>query len=150
MEIWKDVMGYEGIYQVSNMGRIKCLDYRKQKRSCIMKQGLDAYGYPKIRLSRNGKRTEYKVHRLVAIAFLNNESLLPEVNHKDGLKTNNDATNLEWVTKHDNIKHQRENNLLSPIAMEKEILAISLIMEKYCFLNLLLKLEEVWELIVPI
>ena len=125
-EKWKDIVGYEGMYQVSNKGGIKSLNYRRQKYPQIIKQGIDAHGYPKIRLSRNGKRTEYKVHRLVANAFLKNTNLLPEVNHKDGNKTNNNVSNLEWVTKLDNLKHQYENNLSSINARKKEIVAICL------------------------
>ena len=124
MEIWKDIEGYEGLYQVSNFGQIRALNYRKQHISQVVKQGVDAHGYYKIRLSQNGRRTEYKVHRLVAIAFLENCGKLPEVNHKDGNKRNNNINNLEWVTKLDNIKHQFETGLVSKNANKKPVIAI--------------------------
>lgn len=135
MEIWRDVVGYKDIYQVSSKGRVKCLNYRKQNCSCIMKQGIDAHGYPKIRLSQNGKRIEYKVHRLVAIAFLDNKNSLPEVNHKDGVKENNDVSNLEWVSKIDNVKHQHDNGLVSIIARKKQIVAINTITDNLIKFN---------------
>jgi len=98
-EIWKPVDGYEGLYEVSNLGRVKSLprngtilDER------ILKQGMDRYGYHQVILSKDDQRKCAKVHRLVATAFLQNESNLPCINHKDENKQNNDVSNLEWCS----------------------------------------------------
>ena len=89
-EIWKDIQGYEGIYQVSSHGRVRS----KHK---IMKPQNDN-GYMRILLRKNGKVKRYSVHRLVAIAFIDNPYNLPVVNHKDENKGNNYVENLEWCT----------------------------------------------------
>lgn len=90
MEEWKDIDGYEGMYQVSNLGNIR----NSKGRILTIRHTYDDYCY--VRLSRNGKRKYPKVSRLVAIAFLPNPSNLPQVNHKDENKDNNCANNLEW------------------------------------------------------
>ncbi|MBP2652625.1 MAG: EnPhEFRM31 [Firmicutes bacterium] len=124
MEIWKDVEDYEGIYQVSNLGNVRSLNYRRKGLISNVKQGIDHYGYPKIRLYKNGVRLEYKVHRLVAKAFLDNSMGLPEVNHKDYNRKNNNISNLEWVSKLDNIIHQSKRGLFGRQATTRRIIAI--------------------------
>ena len=112
-EIWKDIVGYEGLYQVSNLGKVKSLDrvchnprYGKQKRrGNIMRPSPNNYGYLQVRLSKLGKSKTHKVHRLVALAFLTENRLKKEVNHKDGNKENNCFSNLEWVNRSENVKH---------------------------------------------
>lgn len=99
-EIWKDIEGYEGLYQVSNLGNIKSL--RSNKLMSVNDSGI---GYMKTHLSKNGKQTYPYVHRLVAIAFLPNPNNLPEVNHKDENKSNNNVTNLEWCDKYYNANY---------------------------------------------
>ena len=106
VEKWKDIRGYEGKYQVSNTGKVRTLNYKFQGFVKEVKQGVDYYGYPKIRLAKDGVRKEYKVHRLVAQAFLENDNNLPEVNHIDYDRKNNNVSNLEWVSKIGNLKHQ--------------------------------------------
>ena len=100
-EIWKDIEGYEGYYQVSNLGRIKSL-----KRPRIMKSHLnEATGYIGQNLS-NGQIKKYcLVHRLVAKAFIPNPENKNQINHKNGDKTDNNVTNLEWATQSENMKH---------------------------------------------
>ena len=93
MEEWRDIIGYEGLYQVSNLGRIKSI-YRNH----IMKARLDKYGYYQIGLTKNKKQRFFKVHRLVAQAFIDNPQNYPQINHKDEVKTNNNVNNLEWCT----------------------------------------------------
>lgn len=108
-EIWKDIPEYEGMYQVSNFGRIRSVDRidnigRKQKGQIIKSLSHDL-GYQRVKLSKDGKLKNYLVHRLVAQAFLMLKGKAGEVNHKDGNKQNNHVDNLEWVTRSDNILH---------------------------------------------
>lgn len=93
VEIWKDIEGYEGLYQVSNLGRVKSLKFNKEK---IIKGSKGGGGYLQVILCKEGKIKFHKVHRLVASAFLENPDNLPEINHIDEDKTNNITTNLEW------------------------------------------------------
>ena len=95
-EIWKDIEGYEGLYQVSNLGRVKSLKVSKIKSERIRKSYQQSSGYISIVLCKNGKVTNHKIHRLVANAFIDNPDNLPEVNHMDEDKTNNCVDNLEW------------------------------------------------------
>ena len=97
-EIWRDIKGYEGIYQVSNYGRVKKLVCKGSTKEKIRKTSKDKYGYDQIVLSKNSKSTTYKIHRLVAIIFIENPNNYPCINHKDENKTNNYVENLEWCT----------------------------------------------------
>ena len=101
-EIWKDVIGYEGLYKVSNLGAVISL-HREQER--VMKPAVATNGYHQIFLSKNGVRTLTRVHRIVAMAFLANVENKPFVNHINGIKTDNNVLNLEWVTCSENGKH---------------------------------------------
>ena len=92
-EVWKDILGYEGHYQVSNLGRVKSIKFVKEK---ILKLSRDNDGYLKVCLYKNGEMKTYKVHRLVAKVFISNPNNLPQINHKDEDKTNNSLENLEW------------------------------------------------------
>lgn len=94
-EIWKEIEGYEGIYFISNHGNVKSMP-RKGAKGGIIKATPDKDGYWCIGLNKHGHRKTFKVHRLVAIAFIPNDNNLPEVNHKDEDKTNNHVDNLEW------------------------------------------------------
>lgn len=98
--VWKDVRGYEGIYQVSNYGevlRLRSLDSRGHLRnSKILKQTKTKDGYMQLGLHKNGKEQKVLVHQLVAMAFLDNPNNYVEVNHKDENKQNNSVSNLEW------------------------------------------------------
>jgi Mn-dependent DtxR family transcriptional regulator len=115
---WRPVLGYEGLYEVSNYGEVKSLT---RKRSCgkgfyyqeerILKQTFTTTGYKKVELSKDGKRKSLKVHRLVAIAFIPNPFNKEEVNHIDGDKINNNVNNLEWVTSSENSIHAIKTGL---------------------------------------
>jgi len=102
-EIWKDIKNYEGLYQVSNWGRVKSLK-RLVKRlngyltvpEKILQPLIQSNGYYYVGLVKNNKRINYKIHRLVAEAFIDNPNNYKEVNHKDECKTNNVVSNLEW------------------------------------------------------
>ena len=97
-EIWKDVVGYEGLYMVSNMGRIKSLNYNKTGKEKLLKGHIKRNGYIQYVLS-NGKSKSILAHRLVAKAFIPNPNNLPEVNHINECKTDNRVENLEWCSK---------------------------------------------------
>ena len=94
-EIWKDIEGYEGIYQINTKGDIKSLP-RKGAHGGIIKPTEDKDGYLCVGLNKNAKRKTFKVHRLVAMTFIPNPNDFPEVNHKDENKANNYVENLEW------------------------------------------------------
>lgn len=113
-EIWKDIEGYEGFYQVSNLGGIKSIDriasdgrgtYPLRGRG--INQVIQSNGYGMLTLCKNGIRKPILCHRLVAIAFIPNPEKLPFVNHKNGIKHDNRAGNLEWVSIRENQAHAR-------------------------------------------
>lgn len=105
-EIWKDIEGYEGFYQVSNYGRVKSLKFGKEK---ILKHRRNTFGYLEIVLCSGGKPKSFKIHRLVAKAFIPNPNNLPQINHKDENKENNCEWNLEWCTPSYNINYGKRN-----------------------------------------
>lgn len=102
LEIWKDIIGYENLYQGSNWGRVKsleridCIGHHRKER--ILKPVPDKDGYLRVGLRKNNKRKNFLVHRLVAQAFLDNPNNLPEVNHRDENPQNNFVSNLEWCS----------------------------------------------------
>lgn len=106
MEEWKNIKNYEGLYQVSNKGRIKALPRTwkctnggtRSHEEIILSQANGTKGYKLVHLSKNGISKTYKVHRLVAEAFIPNTNNLPQINHKDECKENNSVENLEWCT----------------------------------------------------
>ena len=113
IEEWRTIEGYEGLYEVSNLGRVRSLDmyvkgrygnYRLHKGK-VLSPAKDKNGYLKVNLCYNGKDKIIRVHRLVAGAFVSNPDNLPEVNHKDEDKTNNNVENLEWCNRKDNINY---------------------------------------------
>lgn len=97
MEIWKDIVGYEGKYQVSNYGQVRALHYRMTDKTRLINI-RDNKGYCEVALWKNSSRKLYMVHRLVAETFIPNPNCLPQVNHKDENKKNNRVDNLEWCT----------------------------------------------------
>ena len=108
-EEWKTVL-YDGItydnYEVSNLGRVRSLNYKSTGEMKILKYGTDKNGYLKVNLSKNGRVRTIKVHRLVALLFVpNSDETKTEVNHIDENKENNSATNLEWCNRKENINH---------------------------------------------
>lgn len=119
MEIWRDIIGYEGLYQVSSDGRIKRLEFKKRNlltggfstiRERILKPVKHYNGYLFVSLC-NGEQKEFSIHTLVARAFIPNPENKPEVNHKNGVKSDNHISNLEWCTTSENILHAYENGL---------------------------------------
>lgn len=121
-EIWVDIKGYEGLYRVSNLGRVVSLEkyyfcgtHGNQKNivpEFLPKQFLTEKGYLYTRLKKSGSGKKLKIHRLVAEHFVYNPDNKPEVNHKDGNKINNHYSNLEWVTREENMRHASEMGLI--------------------------------------
>ena len=99
-EIWKQVKGYEGIYEVSTLGKIK-----NSKRNIIKKPYKDKYGYFLIQLWSNNKSLTTGLHRIIAQAFIPNPQNKPQINHKNGIRDDNRIENLEWCTVSENHKH---------------------------------------------
>ena len=108
-EEWRDVRGYEGLYQVSNFGRVKSFYHNTPK---IIYQSLHSMGYWRVCLVKNGKRKDVSVHRLVAQAFLPNPDNKPQVDHLNGDKRDNRVENLEWVTRKENIQRAIQMGLI--------------------------------------
>lgn len=120
-EIWKDIKGYEGLYQVSTFGRIKRIRFinnvtNKLQNKLLSMNKYDNLGYRTICLCKNGETKYKRVHRIVAETFIPNSQNLPCINHKDGNKKNNNVENLEWCTYSYNTKHAMKNGLFN---MEK-------------------------------
>jgi len=115
-ETWKPIAGYEGIYEVSDLGRVKRVAPSKHSYpGKILAGGLDQDGYRILLLYKlDGKRRMFKEHRLVAQAFIPNPDNFPQVNHKNTVKTDNRVENLEWCSSKHNINHAVDNGLWNP------------------------------------
>ena len=122
-EVWKDILGYEGHYQVSDKGRVKSLKQGKEK---ILKPRKDKDGYLYVCLCKNGEVKTCKIHRLVGQSFIPNPNNLPEINHRDEVKTNNSVENLEWCSSKYNMNYgtrvQRQSKKLTNGKLSKPVL----------------------------
>ena len=134
-EIWRDIKGYEGFYQVSNRGRVRSVDrvvenrgFPRNQRGKTIKLRSTPFGYLDVGLHKEGKYKRCRVHRLVAEAFIDNPENKPEVNHDDGDKTNNHVRNLYWATRKENMDHavatgllnvKGENNYINKLTQEE-------------------------------
>jgi len=131
MEVWKDIKDYIGSYQVSDKGNVRSLDRviatsngkKYNEKGAIKSQRLNSDGYPRVTLSKNSKKKNYRVYRLVADAFIPNAFNKPQINHKNGIKTDNTVGNLEWCTAQENIKHSNETGLAKIISGENHVWA---------------------------
>lgn len=120
-EIWRDVVGYEGFYSVSNLGRVRRnVSGRGHCRAGrILKPTQNINTYFVVTLGSKGKRANVKVHIIVAAAFLGERPSSMCINHKDGCKANNRADNLEYITPSENIKHAFRNGLKKPVSGDR-------------------------------
>jgi hypothetical protein len=109
-EIFKDIIGYEGIYQISNLGNVKRL-YKKKPNGIILKPLDNGAGYCQVGLSKNNKSKKHYIHRLLAQYFIHNPNNFPCINHINGLKNDNRIDNLEWCTYSDNNHHAIKTRL---------------------------------------
>ena len=104
-EEWRPVPGYEGLYEVSNTGKVASLNYDGTGKRKELKQVVTHHEYRRVRLYKNGNWRSYRVHRVVALAFVPNPEGLPEINHIDEDPSNNAASNLEWCTRRYNCNY---------------------------------------------
>ena len=134
-EIWKDIEGYEELYQVSNLGRLR------NSKGLILKQATHFEKYKLISLSKEGARKSYRVHRIVANAFIPNPENKPDINHINGKRDDNKITNLEWVTNLENQIHSwkklgRKPNRIRPVFCVELNKKFNSIKEAALYLNL--------------
>jgi len=115
MEIFKDIPNYEGLYQISNLGRVKNIGSEKSKIATLCKNGdlflkpkIEKNGYVRTFLTKGETRKGYSIHRLVAITFIPNPNNKKTVNHINGIKIDNRLENLEWTTQKENVCHARD------------------------------------------
>lgn len=122
-EIWKDISGYEGLYQVSNLGRVKRVLFINNQitksTDKILKLIKERGGYVHVNLYKNNTSKRYLVHRLVANAFIDNPDNLPQVNHKNEIKDDNRSQNLEWCTNLYNNNYGTKKERLAKVRMKR-------------------------------
>ena len=141
-EIWADIEGYEGLYQVSNLGRVKSLvgynGHRHVKREKMLNpykhKASKNYYRSVVKLTKEGHKKDMKVHRLVAKSFLPNPENKPNINHIDGNPLNNDVSNLEWCTQKENVHHAiaTELNVRTIDTIDKDTL-VTLLNNQYTY-----------------
>ena len=112
-EYWKPVEGYEGLYEVSNEGRVRSLNYNRTREIRILRPDITKKGYLKVGLCKNGKQKKFLVHRLVAQAFVPNIFSLNEVNHINEVKTDNRVENMMWCDTKENCNWGTRNERIS-------------------------------------
>lgn len=127
-EIWKDVVGYEGLYQVSNLGRVKSCarkidrgKYVEDRGDIIMSPFLNAHGYFTVMLSKRGKKKQHRIHQMVARAFIPNPENKEMINHIDCNTQNNRVENLEWCTNSENQLHAIAHGLKTDIGVNHNL-----------------------------
>lgn len=126
MEQWKPILGYEGLYEVSSLGRVRSLPRWHNTRITgyidkgrMLKPRFDSYGYQMVMLCKNKIQKNYLIHKLVAKAFIDNPNNYDSINHKDEDKTNNCVDNLEWCTRYYNNNYGTRNKRMSETIRKK-------------------------------
>jgi hypothetical protein len=119
VEEFLDIPGYEGMYQVSDLGRIKNIMSNNSKKGKTLKPEIAKKGYLKVTLYKNKTRKHFQIHRLVATVFIPNPENKPQVNHKNGIKDDNIESNIEWSTESENVRHAFDNGLNYALKGEK-------------------------------
>ena len=119
-EIWRPIAGYEGLYEVSDQGRVRSLWFGKSKILMPMKVG---HGYHQVKLYKDSNSKNMYVHRLVAEAFIPNPQALPQINHIDENKLNNAASNLEWCTASYNINYGTHNRRVGEAIRRRSVIS---------------------------
>ncbi len=105
---YKQINGYEDLYEISSEGEVISLRFNKRK---TMKVGIMSSGYKMVNLKKDKKQRSWSIHRLLALHFIPNPNNYPQVNHKDGNKLNNSLENLEWCTRNENVQHMYDTGL---------------------------------------
>lgn len=145
-EIWKDIVDYKGLYQASNLGRIKSLDKKdamgRLVKGKIMKPATRKDGYLQITLHKDKKATKFLVHRLIAEIFIENKQNLKEINHKDENKQNNNISNLEWCSRKYNVNYGEANKKRRYKLLNKRGKKIAQYDKKGNLLNMFLSLSQ--------
>ena len=122
-EVWKDLVGYEGLYQVSDFVRVRGLDrldsIGRRREGRVLKYGYTNEGYKMVLLYKNANSVKFLVHRLVAQTFIPNPDNKPQVNHKDETQGNNNVNNLEWVTASENVNYGTRNERMAKTHYKK-------------------------------
>ena len=121
-ENWKAIAGYEGRYEVSDLGNVASLKYARGSNRRLLKQSKNTWGYSQVTLSKDKQKKNATVHRLVAEAFIDNPNSLPQINHIDEDKSNNRVDNLEWCESSHNINHGRRTERASN-SMKRAVVA---------------------------
>lgn len=153
-EQWKDIPSYEGCFQISNMGNIRSLDRiinsnhgtKRKNKGRVLKIQKDRQGYEKICLQCNNNQQTFKVHRLVAMAFLENKENKKTVNHINGIKNDNRLENLEWATYSENMQHSYDAGLRKNSSLFKKIRCVELDIETNSIIEMAYILEKEYDI----
>ena len=126
MEIWRDIVGYEGLYQVSNLGMVKSLNYRGSKKEKVLSLNRERTGYERVKLCKEGQHKVERIHKLVAMAFIPNPENKPCIDHINTDRSDNRVENLRWVTHKENCNNDltRKNSGNKAVCKRRKVICI--------------------------